>query len=587
MNKAGIYHISEYIYAYAVGPETLRVRLKTGKNDVKRCKVYYKNVYDHTELHKEAVMQLVRTDGINDWYEGDLFLQEKRYKYYFELIDMQDELWYYNSDGFTKILETPPVYFFMPYLFREEVPDYPAWAKGALIYQVFVDRFYNGNPDINPENVTEWHEPSDYTTYYGGDFVGLMNKLVYLDSLGVRIIYLNPIFKSPTYHKYDILDYYEVDPSYGTKEELRELVEKAHALGMKVMLDAVFNHSNDENVLFRDIVKKGEASLYAKWYDIKSFPITKQPPSYDCFAGVVSEMPRFDTSNPEVQDYLITSAQYWTKYLDIDGWRLDVADEVSHGLWKQFHSRIKKVKQDCLILGEIWNQSTRWLMGDECDSATNYKFRNAMLQFAKSKDMTQDDLWNLLAYNEMKYKTSNHCILVNLVGSHDTPRIATELNGDRKLARLVIGIMLTYTGMPLIYYGDEIGMEGAKDPDNRNAMKWEKELQYESTLKLVKQLGNARKSSQALRVGTLIENRNVSVKVVAFKRVADHGEAVLVAANFGDLPEKVVFDVANGIEWINITKNGEVSKISENKLGITVLPTDIVVISVKEEMKHE
>ena len=443
-------------------------------------------------------------------------------------------------------------FFFYPYLFEEEVPCFPEWAEGGFIYQIFIDRFCNGDPSNDPSTIQDWNSLPASGSFYGGDFKGIIDKLEHIASLGATILYLNPIFLSDTNHKYDTIDYYQIDPAYGTVEEACDLVRKAHNKGIRVVLDAVFNHCSDKNALFLDVVEKGEASKYYSWFSIEGPKVTTCPPNYDSFAGLVPQMPRLNSSNPEVQDYCIDAAAYWTRVLDIDGWRLDVADEVSNILWRKFRSRLRTIKPDIYILGEVWNRATPWLMGDEFDSVTNYKFKNALLAFAGDNSRSQIEFWDEVSRNEMNYRSTTLPYLVNLVSSHDVKRIRTELKGNADLARLSIALILTYPGIPLLYYGDEIGIEGGEDPDNRRTMRWEMNAGDAKTLFFIQTLGNFRKTSDALRYGKVERIKDVPSRVLGFRRIfssedrrpglnIQEPEPLLILANFS--PERTTISI--------------------------------------------
>lgn len=519
MNFAAVQHAPDTVYAYPVNENTLRLRIKTAKGDCTRICVRYKNTYDHVSSPSRQKMQLISTDKYNDYYEADITEPGKRFKYYFELTDQSGTVWNYSNYGFAPYNENYNKFFIYPYLFEEDLPGAPDWARQGLIYQIFIDRFNNGDPSNDPDNCVEWDAIPDRKSFYGGDFKGIMDKLDYIASLGATILYLSPIFLSKTNHKYDIIDYYIIDPAFGTVEEARELVKKAHFLGIRVVLDAVFNHCSNKNPLFLDVVSKGTKSKYFDWFSIRGENVETDPLNYDTFAGMVPEMPRLNTSNPHVQDYCIDVAVYWTKQLDIDGWRLDASDEVSHTFWKKFRSRIREVKRDIFILGEVWYRSTPWLLGDEFDSVTNYMFRNAILAMATDPQRSNTEFWDEVCANEMNYRSTTIPFLVNLVGSHDVKRILTALGGNRSMLFPVFGVLITYIGIPLIYYGDEVGIEGGEDPDNRRTMKWDAKNQDTKLLEFMRSLGMLRKNTNSIKNGSVKLLRNLPDRIVGFERI--------------------------------------------------------------------
>lgn len=525
MEKSAVYHISEHNYSYAVSEDTLNVRIKAKAGDFDTVLVHYKNLYDHTEKYYIKEMTPILNDGISVMYEAGITVKEKHFKYYFEL-RTPDNIVFYTADGFLdKVAEGNCFYF--PVINPDEIFKLPKWAEGAIIYQIIIDRFYDGNKNNNPPKVKKPYELPDRNTYYGGDFEGIIEKLDYIESLGTKIIYLSPVFLSPTYHKYDVKDYYKIEDIYGGEDGLKALINESHKKGIKIVLDAVFNHCSSENKIFQDVIKNGEKSIYKDWFFIESFPVDTVKCNYDTFAGEVPTMPRFNTANPEVIDYLTDVALYWTKELNLDGWRLDVSDEVSHTLWQEFRRKLKAYNSDVLIIGEVWNHASKWLQGNEFDTVTNYKYRKWILDFANN-EINSQVFWEKLNSNKMLYKTPLNNYMVNLAGSHDTIRSATYLKDDNTHT-LVMLLTMAMDGIPLIYYGDELAMQGDEDPDNRRAMNWD--LLNSKCLKAIKELGQMRKNNPVLSKG-IIESIPSADRVIAFKRIYD-GKSLTVVANFG------------------------------------------------------
>lgn len=533
MNREAIYHCSSFSYAYPVEKDVLCVRLMAQQDDIKEVKVYFRNLYEHERPMETVPMERILNDGLHDIYEARIQVKEKRFKYMFEI--HSDEHIFYTSDGFLQEW-TENNCFFYPYINPDEILEMPDWAEGKLIYQILVDRFWNGDPGNNPKGCRAWEELPDGETYYGGDFEGVIQKLPYLEKLGVDILYINPVFSSPTYHKYDIRDYYRIEDIFGGKEVFKKLVDCVHARGMRLVLDGVFNHCSVHHPFFQDVLKNGPKSEYREWFCLYSYPVEEVKANYDSFGGLVPSMPRWNTANYQVIEYLTESAAYWTEYLNVDGWRLDVADEVAHIFWKEFRRRLKGIRPDILLLGEIWNHASQWMCGDEMHTVTNYKFRNAILEYAQGY-LSEKKFWQKIDNVRMLYKTPMHTYLVNLAGSHDVARLGTVLK-DSESVKLVLLTLLTFQGMPLLYYGDEIGMEGGEDPDNRRAMQWSHA--DECLLAAVAKTGRFRKEHEILQKGNLspIETEE---HLLAFSR-SYKGEKLNVYLNFHEeqalLPKK-------------------------------------------------
>jgi glycosidase len=472
-------------------------------------------------------MALVARTEDCDWFETEITLSGKRFKYYFKLDDGKEEV-FFCADGFLEKPEETNAFFY-PYINRCDVLNLPEWARGEIIYQVWIDRFFDGNPENNPHGVKPFGALPDTNTYYGGDFEGLTVKLDYLAEMGVKTLYLSPLFEAKSYHKYDVIDYTRVESIYGGEEGLAALVKAAHAKGLKIVLDAVFNHCSDRHPFFQDVLKNQNLSKYAEWFTIRRFPVEDAVRDYDSFGGMVPSMPRFNTDHPQVIDYLVGIAEHWTRQLDIDGWRLDVADEVSHSFWKIFRQRLRNIKKDVLIIGEVWNQAGCWLLGDEMDTVTNYAFMKWLRAFARA-EIDAVRFWQRMYANTMLYKTPVHSFLVNLVGSHDTMR-NRRYTGSEKIHELMLSVLLCFQGIPLIYYGDEVAMDGDEDPDNRRAMRWG---QNESLRNRIATLGQIRCHSDVLKKGKMVP-LDVSPRVLAFWRIYD-GKRLFIIANFDSLP---------------------------------------------------
>ena len=359
-----------------------------------------------------------------------------------------------------------------------------------------------------------------------------VEKLDYLMDLGVNTIYLTPIFKAASNHKYNTYDYFQIDPQFGTLETLKELVEKAHCKKIKVILDAVFNHSGVDFHPFKDVIRNGEDSEYRHWFDIKSFPVEiRNDPDYATF-GYYGYMPKLMTKNEEVKDYLINVAVYWIKEADIDGWRLDVADEIDHSFWRDFRKAVKEIKEDALIIGEVWYDSTSWLKGDQFDTVMNYEFHSVIEDFICNKSITGKEFGERMGFIRGLYKLPAYNTLWNLIDSHDTPRFLHSADGDIDSLKLAVLLQLTLPGAPMIYYGDEVGMTGGKDPECRRGMFWDKGRQNTDMLKFYKSLISLRKENNALSSGDFMTIYDAE-DIYGFRRTYD-SEIIDVYVNRGN-----------------------------------------------------
>ena len=426
----------------------------------------------------------------------------------------------------------------------------PDWAKGATIYQVFPDRFHaSGKCDLTGKLTPyilhkDWNEEVCWqptkegivlnNDFYGGNFRGITEKMDYIASLGTTILYLNPISKSFSSHRYDTGDYKTPDPMLGTKEDFKKLCDAAHARGIRVILDGVYSHTGSNSLYFdkdRTFGGKGAYcspnSPYYSWYNFHRYP-----DSYTCWWNF-DTLPTVNKMDPAFLEYIITGEDsvvaHWLR-LGADGYRLDVADELPNEFLDLLKKRVRQVKPDALVIGEVWEDASnkeaygirkRYFVDGSLDSCMNYPFRTAILNFVKDRDdgsHLQESVMTIAENYPPQVFFSN----MNMLGTHDTARILTtlvdEFDGSREekakrslsytqlitaRERLLVASFLQYMlpGSPSLYYGDEAGMEGYKDPFNRRPYPWGKEDQ--ALLAHHRQLGKLRKQNEALRLGQI------------------------------------------------------------------------------------
>ena len=532
MEKAAILHYMDGNYSFMNAKGEYVFRIRTKANDASKVIFHGRDKYIHmlkSSDKKTVKMQKVATDGITDYYETAMPLDMICFRYFFELVDKEgNSLYYGNYTFWEKKPKEISRMFDCPLKSKEEdrflVPE---WAKGKVVYQIFPDRFSGG------EKVNEklWYDSpiKNWRSMYGGNLRGVIEKLEYLKELGVDIVYMTPVFLSGSNHKYDTTDYFTIDPGFGTKEDLKELVQKAHALGMYVMLDGVFNHTATNFFAFEDLKEKGETSAFADWYYPKSFPLKSrfgQKPNYLCF-GYFGGMPKLNTSNKEVQKYIYDVVTYWMKECDVDGWRLDVGDEISHGFWKWFRKEVKAFKEDALIVGENWFYAPAYLQGDEWDSLMNYHFRDAVLGFVGEKTLTATEFAWKMGFMRGSIHPETYDVLWNLIDCHDTPRFLRIAKESKKKLLLAAAIQILSHGCPMLYYGDEVGMTGGNDPDCRRGMLWDKERQDEAVLSYYKKLLALRKSEPCIAEGLqrIVHTDDAHGLIIEERELKENGRA--------------------------------------------------------------
>ena len=534
MIKEAIYHKIDSDYCYALSKQQLLVKIRTKKDDVNIIKLIYMDKYKYGKTGESfsVHMKKVATDILFDYYETIIDLKMIYVWYYFELQYKNEKVNYGNYKFFHETPKDGSYVFSMPKSSEKDVFTVPQWATKSIVYQIFIERFCNGDKRLDPKDVQDWYSEVTLDSMLGGDLKGIIKKLDYIEDLGINTIYLTPIFRADSNHKYNTYDYFQIDPQFGKLEDLKELVKKAHERNIKVILDAVFNHCGVNFHPFKDVLEKGEYSEYKHWFDISKFPVKiKNDPNYATF-GYYGYMPKLMTKNRKVKDYLINVATYWIKEVNIDGWRLDVADEIDHSFWRDFRIAVKEIKKDALIIGEVWYDSTSWLKGDQFDTVMNYEFQSAIADFISEETITAKQFGERMGFLRGLYKLPAYNTLWNLIDSHDTPRFLHSADENLDKLKVAVLLQLTLPGVPMIYYGDEVGMTGGVDPDCRRGMLWEESRQNTSLRQYYKKLIKLRKENNALSSGDFITLFHFE-NVYGFRREYDD-EIIDVYINSGN-----------------------------------------------------
>lgn len=432
----------------------------------------------------------------------------------------------------------------------------PEWVKHAVFYQIFPDRFAISVGLQKPNNLEPWHsEPTTYG-YKGGDLLGVVERLDYIQDLGVTALYFNPIFQSASNHRYHTHDYYQVDPLLGGNAAFDTLLNECKRRGLRVVLDGVFNHASRGFFQFNDILENGAASPWVDWFYVDQpdgeHPINaydlKRAPGYKAWWGLHA-LPKFNTDNPQVREYLMQIGEYWVRK-GIDGWRLDVANEITTpGFWQEFRQRIKAINPEAYIVAEIWEESPEWLQGDQFDAVMNYPLTEALISFVVGERLHREFVEgkayrpaagitgqqfgaNLERLFQL-YPWPIELVQLNLLDSHDTARFISIASDDEASVRLATLLLFTLPGAPSIYYGDEIGITGGgSDAMARKTFPWDRAERWNFKLReFHKQVIALRKAHTALRTGTF-QGLYADTQGYAFARVlAD--EMFVIAVNVG------------------------------------------------------
>ena len=438
----------------------------------------------------------------------------------------------------------------------------PDWVKHAVFYQIFPDRFAKSQTLRkrlhHHDRWEDWHEMPTLRGYKGGDLWGITEKLDYIQDLGINAIYFTPIFQSASNHRYHTHDYYQVDPMLGGNAAFQEFLEESHRRDIKVVLDGVFNHSSRGFFFFHDVLENGPHSPWVDWFKVYEWPVNayngEYPANYEGWDNNRA-LPVFNHDNPEVREYIMEIAEHWIK-LGVDGWRLDVPFEIrTPGFWQEFRDRVKAVNPEAYIVGEVWGDSREWLDGTQFDGVMNYLFTGPTIAFAAGDRVDLDQVYGrdykpypplfaaeyarkiqaLLALYDWQIQLTQ----LNLLASHDTARLLSIAGSDRASVELATLLLLTFPGAPSIYYGDEVGLPGALDPDSRRGFPFEADWDYK-IFECHRHLIALRHAHPALRTGDYKVLHAEGTVYVFARTLGD--DTLVVAVNAGTTPAKLTLN---------------------------------------------
>lgn len=460
-----------------------------------------------------------------------------------------------------------------PVLSQSTKIDIPAWLTDAVFYQIFPERFYNGDTINDPADTQPWGATPKYNNYFGGDLKGVTDKLDYVQSLGFNAIYFNPVFESNSNHKYHTKDYFKIDPHFGDDNVFKLLIDECHKRGIKVVIDGVFNHTGIDFFAFADIVKNEKNSKFLHWYKVHSFPVQLPPakPNYEAWWGM-GDLPKLMADDPDVKKYLFDATRKWTE-MGIDGWRLDVPNEMSHDFWIEWRNLVKSINPNCYIVGEIWEDASPWLKGDQFDAVMNYLFRDAVNLYFVFNKLNVKQFDSLLSIPR-KYPKEVQFALQNLVGSHDTERFLTLTKGNTAKVKLVALFQMTYIGAPMVYYGDEIGMMGGRDPDCRRTMVWDT-LHWNIDLRnFYKKLIDLRKQNKIFTRGSYKTILTDSKRdLFGFLREFENEKAIVILNTSNNCQTvKLQSPDRNVKKWIDLLNDVSISQKGKSKITIHSIP---------------
>ena len=450
-------------------------------------------------------------------------LPRGHFSYYFRLTDGIMVVEYVGSRGVTSNPQSP--HFEMD---RNRIPvvNVPMWPERTVLYEIFPDRFANGNSKNDPPGTQPWDAKPDFNRFMGGDAAGVLARADYLKNLGIGGVYFTPVFESPANHRYLTQDFLKIDPAFAAHKEFRAMTVELQKRGIRSVLDGVFSCTGTDFFAFKDLVKNQEKSAYKDWYSVNKYPVKVEgKPTYESWGGY-GGLPLVNLKNLSARNYLLGVAPYWNKRASLSGWRLDSAERLTPEFDREFRRLEKANDPQGWIVGEIWGDANPWLQGDMFDSVMGYQFRGAAVAFLAKRIIGPTQFMGRLMTTYASYAPAVSRNLMNLLDSHDTPRFLTLCGGDQKTAILGAAVLLTWPGAPCIYYGEELGMEGNADPDNRRGMRWDLVNNHNPVLKAYRALILARKDNPVLQIGEPVPLvSDDAAGVVGYERVLDSQRA--------------------------------------------------------------
>ncbi len=510
MEYSAIFHDMDKRFCYAIDKDLFVIRVQVKKDDMKEVILHYEDKYipmERKDTRMTLPMKKVATSQFHDYYEAQLQMHLICLRYFFEFTDMQGEKVYYGNYEFDKecITNRDRMFDCPQNLREEEMFEVPQWAANKVVYQIFPSRF----AATQPVDKKLWYKaPITPMDDLHGNLRGIIEHLDYIKDLGIDVVYLTPIFKSNSCHKYDTIDYYQVDPSFGTTEDLKELVQKSSRARHEGRAGCGIQSHRKRIFCISGYTGKGRKVKISRLVFYRRschLGVNGEKFQTSNASAITVECQSLNLKNPEVEKYITDVACYWVKECDIDGWRLDVGDEISHFFWKNFRKAIKAVKKDMLIIGEIWHYAGDFLEGDEWDTVMNYPFYLNLIDLLADEKINVSQFVQNLGYLKGRLNKKCYPLMWNLIDSHDTARFLHLCHDNKKKQHLAAAFQLLLPGMPMVYYGDEYAMPGANDPDCRRGMYWDEEYQDKEMYNWYKKLMQIRKAHACIVEGEMIE----------------------------------------------------------------------------------
>ncbi len=548
MDFSSLKHKNDSIYSFPISSDEIEIRLLTKANDdIKKVELIYNDKYLFHSGIKSVEMHKICSDGIYDYYIKQMKLVDKRFAYVFKITTLDDQEYYFSESGISDTYDISKGFydfFQVPFINSLDVVHINQKMQNRVFYQIFIDRFYKDTSNENPRVNLKWGEEVNSLSIAGGTIKGIKQKLNYLVNLGINGLYLTPIFKSNSNHKYDTIDYYQISEDFGNSLEVHQLIKGAHENDIIVLLDGVFNHVSSDFEYFQDVIKFGKLSKYYNWFFINDDFIDLEKINYETFAHC-KYLPRLNLNNKEVQDYVIDICKHYINEYQVDGYRLDVSDEIPHAFWIRLKAELLNIKPDIILLGENWHNAHSFLnSGLEFDSIMNYSFTKNVLDFVAYQTIDAMTFKNRLISNLFRYKTSVNYNLLNLLSSHDIDRFLEECHSNVERYLIGYAILFNYIGVPCIYYGDEIGIKGGYDPYNRACFIWYENKWDVKINKTIKELIKIHKNEKINELSISLEVKND----ILYLYRHDENKEITLIVNLSNHNENIHID---GVELLS------------------------------------
>ncbi|QLL77245.1 alpha-glycosidase [Ligilactobacillus saerimneri] len=512
MDQAALYHRPDSEMAFIYTRNEYHIYLRTKHGDVAQVKLLFGDPYDfefdekgQRKWNYQEVAMIKDAETLNhDYWKLAINIPQRRLQYAF---------WVEGKDGEQVIYDDRRIMpyneqnlarmdcFIVPFVHLSDEKWAPNWVRQTVWYQLFADRFANGNVKNDPPATLPWGDQAVHpNACFGGDLAGLIKRLDYLKDLGVNGIYLMPIFTAYSSTKFDTVDYFSIDPSLGTKAEFKQLVDELHKRNMRIMLDGVFSYMSDTSLQWQDVQEKGRASRFADWFQIRRFPVGYKPTdnpdiAYDLTYNVHGNnphMPQLNTANPAVRKYLLGVAAYWTREFNIDGWHLEYAAEVDQKFWREFATTVREINPEIYLVGEVKHSNQRIVQPGKLDGVVNYPVTEAITRFAANKELSVAELISVINDQMALYRDQTNEVMFNAVESHVTQRLLATCHGDSSLVRMILALTFLQIGTPSLFYGTEVGMTNHQAPRIYQSMIWDEDKQDKKMLRFVKVLTHFR-----------------------------------------------------------------------------------------------